>query len=117
MPPGAEPPRGAAARHDRYHPPGGLLPPELPRADVMRPKIPFRGPLTAGVLREPHPGDDGDPAVFEMPDHWWPEDRAWCLGADVDLESSYLGGSEERIAEVLAAPGLETFRVEAGRRT
>ncbi|MFD3530722.1 hypothetical protein [Streptomyces sp. NPDC058664] len=49
----------------------------------------------------------------ELPDLWWPEDRAWCVGGDVDLVSTYVGGSDELIADLLAAPGLEAHRVAA----
>ncbi|MYW17400.1 hypothetical protein GT039_17830 [Streptomyces sp. SID2955] len=47
----------------------------------------------------------------DLPDLWWPQDRAWCLGGDVDLVSTYVGGSPELIAGLLAAPDLETHRV------
>ncbi|MDT0494733.1 hypothetical protein ACPEIF_26200 [Streptomyces sp. NPDC012600] len=47
----------------------------------------------------------------ELPDLWWPEDRAWCVGGDVDLVSTYVGGSPELIADLLAAPGLEAYPV------
>ena len=47
----------------------------------------------------------------ELPDLWWPQDRAWCLGGDVDLVSTYVGGSRALIAELLAAPELETYPV------
>ncbi|MFJ4964579.1 hypothetical protein EES43_26740 [Streptomyces sp. ADI96-02] len=50
----------------------------------------------------------------ELPDLWWPQDRAWCLGGDVDLVSTYVGGSEELIADLLASPGLEAHRVAPG---
>ncbi|MFF8382298.1 hypothetical protein [Streptomyces kanasensis] len=53
-------------------------------------------------------------AFAELPDLWWPQDRAWCLGGDVDLVSTYVGGSEALVAEVLAAPGLEAHRVDPG---
>jgi hypothetical protein len=39
---------------------------------------------------------------------WWPADRAWCVVTDIDLMSTYVGGSRTCIAELLAAPGLET---------
>ncbi|MDK1473782.1 hypothetical protein QNO07_10180 [Streptomyces sp. 549] len=52
----------------------------------------------------------------ELPDQWWPQDRAWCLGGDVDLVSTYVGGSEELVAELLAHPGLEAHRVGPGDR-
>ncbi|MFJ4950614.1 hypothetical protein [Streptomyces sp. NPDC088760] len=47
----------------------------------------------------------------ELPDLWWPRDRAWCLGGDVDLVSTYVGGSPELIADLLAAPDLEAHPV------
>ncbi|WP_244184088.1 hypothetical protein [Streptomyces cellostaticus] len=50
----------------------------------------------------------------ELPDLWWPEDRAWCLGGDVDLVSTYVGGSPALIAELLSAPELEAHPVAAG---
>ncbi|MFC9244892.1 hypothetical protein ACFT7S_12905 [Streptomyces sp. NPDC057136] len=50
----------------------------------------------------------------ELPDLWWPQDRAWCLGGDVDLVSTYVGGSRALIAELLAAPELETYPVAPG---
>lgn len=50
----------------------------------------------------------------ELPDLWWPQDRAWCLGGDVDLVSTYVGGSDALIAELLAVPELEAHRVAAG---
>ncbi|CAL9282762.1 hypothetical protein [Streptomyces sp. SudanB182_2057] len=50
----------------------------------------------------------------ELPDLWWPRDRSWVLGGDVDLVSTYVGGSAELIAELLAAPDLETLPVSSG---
>ncbi|MGA5638404.1 hypothetical protein ACPCTN_06660 [Streptomyces cinereoruber] len=50
----------------------------------------------------------------ELPDLWWPQDRAWCLGGDVDLVSTYIGGSRELIADLLAAPGLEAHPTAPG---
>ena len=47
---------------------------------------------------------------------WWPADRAWCVATDVDLVTSYVGGSADCIAELLAAPGLETAPAEPGQR-
>ncbi|MFC8763182.1 hypothetical protein ACFUAG_20990 [Streptomyces sp. NPDC057193] len=52
----------------------------------------------------------------ELPDLWWPQDRAWCVGGDVDLVSTYVGGSEELVADLLTAPGLEVHRVTASDR-
>lgn len=49
----------------------------------------------------------------ELPDLWWPQDRAWCLGGDVDLVSTYIGGSAALITELLAVPELEVHPVAA----
>ncbi|MEU1409984.1 hypothetical protein ABZ471_48835 [Streptomyces sp. NPDC005728] len=50
----------------------------------------------------------------ELPDLWWPADRAWCVGGDVDLTSTYVGGSADLVAALLSAPGLEAHPVAAG---
>ncbi|MFI2205117.1 hypothetical protein ACH47Z_30895 [Streptomyces sp. NPDC020192] len=49
----------------------------------------------------------------ELPDLWWPADRAWILGGDVDLTSTYVGGSAELIADLLATADLEAHPVSA----
>ena len=38
---------------------------------------------------------------------WWPADRSWCVVTDIDLMSTYVGGSADCIADLLAAPELE----------
>jgi hypothetical protein len=38
---------------------------------------------------------------------WWPADKAWCVVTDIDLRSTYVGGSIACITELLATPGLE----------
>ena len=43
---------------------------------------------------------------------WWPADQAWCVVTDIDLMSTYVGGSAACVAELLATPGLEAFPVE-----
>lgn len=75
-----------------------------------REEVLLAGPLTEAV--SPVALDE----FAELPDLWWPQDRAWCLGGDVDLASTYVGGSRELIAELLAAPELETLAVAAGDR-
>jgi hypothetical protein len=42
---------------------------------------------------------------------WWPDDHAWCVATDIDLDSTYVGGSGACIAELLANPGLEAAQV------
>ena len=38
---------------------------------------------------------------------WWPADHAWCVVTDIDLMSTYVGGSAVCIADLLATPALE----------
>lgn len=52
----------------------------------------------------------------ELPDLWWPQDRAWCLGGDTDLMSTYIGGTPALIDELLASPELEAHPVASGDR-
>jgi hypothetical protein len=40
---------------------------------------------------------------------WWPADQAWCVVTDIDLTSTYVGGSAACIAELLATPGVEAL--------
>jgi hypothetical protein len=40
---------------------------------------------------------------------WWPDDRAWCAATEVDFDWTYVGGSTECIAAVLANPQLEAL--------
>ena len=42
---------------------------------------------------------------------WWPSDRAWCVVTDLDLVTTYVGGTAACIAEVVAHPGLEAAHV------
>jgi hypothetical protein len=45
---------------------------------------------------------------------WWPADRAWCVVTDIDLMSTYVGGSHACIGEVLDTPGLEAVAAAPG---
>jgi hypothetical protein len=43
------------------------------------------------------------------PTFWWPTDRTWFVICDLDATSTYVGGSEELIAQILGDPSLEAF--------
>jgi hypothetical protein len=45
---------------------------------------------------------------------WWPADQAWCVVTDIDLTSTYVGGSAACVAELLATAGLESFPASPG---
>ncbi len=69
----------------------------------------FRAPL-AHLPRSFDPDFDHQTANLV-----WPDDRSWCLATGTDSEATYIGGSEELIAAILAAEDLETRAV--GPRT
>jgi hypothetical protein len=48
---------------------------------------------------------------------WWPADRSWFVATDIDLMTTYVGGSAPCIADLLAADGLEAAQVPADQRT
>lgn len=68
----------------------------------------FHGPLDA----VPAFGHSGLPWL--PPNLWWPDDRAWCVATDIDLSSTYVGGTRECISALLRDGQLEAFpsRVE-----
>ena len=51
----------------------------------------------------------------EAPSIWWPDDRAWCVGSDVDLMTTYLGGAAEAVEAVVADPELEALAIPEGQ--
>ncbi|MGY1855307.1 hypothetical protein [Modestobacter sp. SYSU DS0290] len=48
---------------------------------------------------------------------WWPADRAWCVATDIDLVTTYVGGSAACIAELLDVAELEAAPAAATDRT
>jgi hypothetical protein len=78
--------------------------PEVPPRLLLRRErdvVLVRGPIDAAARNlapEPHE---------QSANLWWPADRSWCVVTDIDLMSSYVGGSAACIAELLARPGLE----------
>jgi hypothetical protein len=47
---------------------------------------------------------------------WWPDDRAWCVGTDVDLMTTYVGASTRCVEHLRNAPDLEILAVSADQR-
>jgi hypothetical protein len=92
------------------------VPPEvwaLPRLRLPhRDHLLFRGPLRAALDMGWH----SSPLGFEpqSPALFWPADRTWCAGTEIDFDSTLVGGSAELVEAVLAAPGLEAWPVGPG---
>jgi hypothetical protein len=90
--------------------------PDLPSPDVL-PRLLLRGEKDVVLVRgavvdavrnlapEPHE---------QSANLWWPADRAWCVVTDVDLRSTYVGGSEACVAELLRTPGVEAVPAAPG---
>jgi hypothetical protein len=69
----------------------------------------FRGPLQAAL----HMGWQATAEWFQpqSPSLLWPADHSWCVGTEIDFDSTLVGGSAGLISAVLAAPGLDTWPV------
>jgi hypothetical protein len=52
---------------------------------------------------------------FELhsPNLWWPDDRAWCVATDIDLDSTYVGGSAALARDLLGDERFEALEVNA----
>ena len=44
---------------------------------------------------------------------WWPADRSWCVASEIDLRWTYVGGSSELIAHILADNRVEALPARA----
>jgi hypothetical protein len=65
----------------------------------------LRGPVeraAANLLPEPS---------SQSANLWWPADRAWFVATDIDVVTTYVGGSRACVDDVLAAEGLEAAEV------
>jgi hypothetical protein len=80
----------------------------LPNRDYLL----FQGPLAAALNMGWHGSDDW----FEpqSPSLLWPADHSWCVGTEIDFDSTLVGGSTELVDAVLAAPGLDAWPVHPG---
>jgi hypothetical protein len=46
------------------------------------------------------------------PNIWWPDDGAWCVATEVDLLSTFVGGTQACIDALLVHPSLEAYPAE-----
>ena len=51
----------------------------------------------------------GEPFRNLYPSLWWPSDHAWCVVTDVDMMTTYVGGSAETIRALAEDPELEAL--------
>jgi hypothetical protein len=99
VPPPAQPPPEAAP----------AFPPEIidgPRVSIpQRDYILFKGPLATATGFE-----ENGPALV------WPDDRAWCVATEIDLDSTYVGGSQGLVNALLGDPRFEAWPAEPDDR-
>ena len=69
----------------------------------------FRAPLDALTLNFFDVGE----FFYQSANIVWPDDRSWCLATDIDLNSSYLGGTKALIEAVLRHQALEAYEASA----
>ena len=50
--------------------------------------------------------------LSDPPNIWWPADRAWFVATDIDLDSTYIGASQECIDALLRHPALQAVPTE-----
>jgi hypothetical protein len=57
--------------------------------------------------------DDSSPPrrAHQSPSFWWPDDRAWCVAAEVDHFWTIVGGTQRCIDQILADSRLEAATV------
>ena len=60
-------------------------------------------------------GEIGYPA-FQSPNIWWPDGRAWCVATDIDMDSTYVGGTDDCIQDLLGCRGLEVLPADINAR-
>jgi hypothetical protein len=83
----------------------------IPRVEMpQRPMLLLTGPLSAAATPL------AQPPFSQGASLWWPADRAWCVATDVDLMSTYVGGSRECIDELVADNELEAMPVSVDQR-
>ncbi|WP_164465989.1 hypothetical protein [Actinoplanes teichomyceticus] len=73
----------------------------------IREMVLLSGPIEASTA-------SSDPDHFQSPSLWWPEDHAWCVATDVDLDSTYVGGSRECVEALTTDDHIEAMPISAG---
>ncbi len=49
---------------------------------------------------------------IQSPNLWWPEDHAWMVATEVDLNSTYVGATSDCINDILSTSELESLPVK-----
>jgi hypothetical protein len=76
-----------------------------------RPMRLLQGPL--GAIEDFYERYDGPSSLClrSPPSLWWPVDRSWCVSTDIDLMTTYVGGSARAVEALLADDRIEALPV------
>jgi hypothetical protein len=66
----------------------------------------FVGPLSAAAFEF-----DISYQSPNIPNIWWPDDRAWCVATEIDFSWTYVGASRECIDRILSSGQLDSSEV------
>lgn len=53
-----------------------------------------------------------DPVRLQSSSLWWPDDRAWCVATEIDLNTTYVGCDDACRAEILSLPELAALPID-----
>lgn len=81
---------------------------EIPFVATDRPLL-FRGTINE-VNRIP------TNSSWSAPEYWWPEGREWCVCSDYDFSTTFVGGSQKLIEQILDSEILEAIEVSPTAR-
>lgn len=51
--------------------------------------------------------ENGRDVFFQSANIWWPDDTAWCVATEIDLCSTYVGGTRALVEAIVSSPVLE----------
>jgi hypothetical protein len=111
------------------------VPPAFPSEIINGPRVSlpgrdyilFEGPLDGAnelgwhhgeLLSAAYPELDFDPEDFELqsPNLFWPRDRSWFVATEIDLDSTYVGGSQHLVGALLKDPRFEAWPTQLDDR-
>jgi len=94
-----------------FPPAFGLAAQSSPRVRLPeRAYLLFDGPL--GAASDVGWWLNGDLVIPQSPNLFWPDDRAWCVATEIDLDSTFVGGSAALTAAVLKDVRFEAWPSE-----
>jgi hypothetical protein len=53
-----------------------------------------------------------EPPFEQSPNLWWPDDRAWCIATEIDLNSTYIGCDDACSEAILALSEVEALPID-----